>query len=154
MLSMKAKYALRALMVMSQNEKKMLSSKTIAEQADAPSKFLDNILQELRHHGVVDSKRGIFGGYFLVQSPETLRLGDIVRMIDGMLAPVPCASVTAYRRCDDCQDEATCKIRHVMMRVRQATSDVLDTISLKELAHLDLRSLSGNNAGSVTPTLF
>jgi Rrf2 family protein len=151
---MKAKYALRALMVMSQNEKKMLSSKTIAEQADAPSKFLDNILQELRHHGVVDSKRGIFGGYFLVQSPETLRLGDIVRMIDGMLAPVPCASVTAYRRCDDCQDEATCKIRHVMMRVRQATSDVLDTISLKELAHLDLRSLSGNNAGSVTPTLF
>jgi DNA-binding IscR family transcriptional regulator len=66
-------------------------------------------------------------------------------MIDGMLAPVPCASVTAYRRCDDCQDEATCKIRHVMMRVRQAISDVLDTISLKELAQLDLRSFSGQS---------
>jgi Rrf2 family protein len=142
---MKAKYALRALMVMSQNEKKMLSSKTIAEQADAPSKFLDNILQELRHHGVVDSKRGIFGGYFLVQSAETLRLGDIVRMIDGMLAPVPCASVTSYRQCDDCQDEATCKIRYVMMRVRQAISDVLDTISLKELATLDLTSSLGQS---------
>jgi Rrf2 family protein len=138
MLSMKAKYALRALMVMSQNEKKMLSSKVIAEKANAPSKFLDNILQELRHHGVVDSKRGIFGGYFLVQPPEKLNLGDIVRMIDGMLAPVPCASVTAYRRCDDCEDEATCKIRYVMLSVREAISNVLDTISLKELTHLDL----------------
>jgi Rrf2 family protein len=138
MLSMKAKYALRALMVMSQNEKKMLSSKVIAEKANAPSKFLDNILQELRHHGVVDSKRGIFGGYFLVQPPEKLNLGDIVRMIDGMLAPVPCASVTAYRRCDDCEDEATCKIRYVMLSVREDISNVLDTISLKELTHLDL----------------
>ena len=138
MLSMKAKYALRALMVMSQNEKKMLSSKVIAEKANAPSKCLDNILQELRHHGVVDSKRGIFGGYFLVQPPENLNLGDIVRMIDGMLAPVPCASVTAYRRCDDCEDEATCKIRHVMLSVREAISNVLDTISLKALAQMDL----------------
>jgi Rrf2 family protein len=135
---MKAKYALRALMVMTQNEKKMLSSKVIAEKANAPSKFLDNILQELRHHGVVDSKRGIIGGYFLVQPPEKLNLGDIVRMIDGMLAPVPCASVTAYRRCDDCEDEATCKIRYVMLSVREAISNVLDTISLKELTHLDL----------------
>jgi Rrf2 family protein len=138
MLSMKAKYALRALMVMSQNEKKMLSSKVIAEKANAPSKFLDNILQELRHHGVVDSKRGIFGGYFLVRPAEDLSLGDIVRMIDGMLAPVPCASVTAYRRCDDCEDEATCKIRYVMLGVREAISNVLDTLSLKSLAHLDL----------------
>jgi Rrf2 family protein len=138
MLSMKAKYALRALMVMTQNEKKMLSSKVIAEKANAPSKFLDNILQELRHHGVVDSKRGIFGGYFLVRPAEDLSLGDIVRMIDGMLAPVPCASVTAYRRCDDCEDEATCKIRYVMLSVREAISNVLDTISLKALTHLDL----------------
>jgi Rrf2 family protein len=138
MLSMKAKYALRALMVMTQNEKKMLSSKVIAEKANAPSKFLDNILQELRHHGVVDSKRGIFGGYFLVRPAEELSLGDIVRMIDGMLAPVPCASVTAYRRCDDCEDEATCKIRYVMLGVREAISNVLDTLSLKSLAHLDL----------------
>jgi Rrf2 family protein len=138
MLSMKAKYALRALMVMSQNEKKMLSSKVIAEKANAPSKFLDNILQELRHHGVVDSTRGIFGGYFLVRPAEDLSLGDIVRMIDGMLAPVPCASVTAYRRCDDCEDEATCKIRYVMLGVREAISNVLDTISLKALTHLDL----------------
>jgi Rrf2 family protein len=138
MLSMKAKYALRALMVMTQNEKKMLSSKVIAEKANAPSKFLDNILQELRHHGVVDSKRGIFGGYFLVRPAEDLSLGDIVRMIDGMLAPVPCASVTAYRRCDDCEDEATCKIRYVMLSVREAISNVLDTLSLKSLAHLDL----------------
>ncbi len=135
---MKAKYALRALMVMTQNEKKMLSSKVIAEKANAPSKFLDNILQELRHHGVVDSKRGIFGGYFLVRPAEELSLGDIVRMIDGMLAPVPCASVTAYRRCDDCEDEATCKIRYVMLGVREAISNVLDTLSLKSLAHLDL----------------
>lgn len=130
---MKAKYALRALMVMAKNEKKMLAAKTIAKEADIPQKFLENILQELRHHGIVDSKRGIFGGYFLVKPAAEISVGDLIRMLDGPLAPIRCASLTAYQKCDDCADENTCEIRHTMMEVRNAISNVLDTKSLLEM---------------------
>lgn len=134
MLSMKAKYALRALMVMTRNEKKMLSSKAIAGEADIPQKFLDNILQELRHQGLVDSKRGIFGGYFLAVPSSEIMVGNIIRMMDGPLAPIRCASQTAYLKCDDCSDENTCEIRKTMVEVRNAIAGVLDKKSLKELA--------------------
>ena len=133
MLSMKAKYALRALMVMARNEKKMLAAKTIAKEADIPQKFLENILQELRHHGFVDSKRGIFGGYFLVKPATQISVGDLIRTVDGPLAPIRCASVTAYQKCDDCLDETTCAIRKTMLEVRNAISDVLDNKSLREM---------------------
>lgn len=134
MLSMKAKYALRALMVMARNEKKMLSSKTIAQEADVPQKFLDNILQELRHQGMVDSKRGIFGGYFLARASQEIMVGDLIRTIDGPLAPVRCASLTAYQKCDDCHDENTCEIRRTMVEVRNAIANVLDNQSIHDLA--------------------
>ena len=140
MLSMKAKYALRALMVMAQNEKKMLASKSIASLAAIPQKFLDNILQELRHYGVVNSKRGIFGGYFLVKSASEIMVGDLIRAIDGPLAPIRCASVTAYKKCDDCLDETTCEIRKTMMEVRNAISNVLDTKSIRDLIGLGIVS--------------
>jgi len=138
MLSMKAKYALRALMVMSQNERKMLSSKTIAKEADVPQKFLDNILQELRHKTIVDSKRGIFGGYFLAIPSSEIMVGDLIRMMDGPLAPIRCASVTAYQKCDDCEDEAKCAIRKTMVEVRNAIAEVLDNKSIKDLAFSDI----------------
>ena len=133
MLSMKAKYALRALMVMAQNEKKMLAAKTIAKEADIPQKFLENILQELRQNGIVDSKRGIFGGYFLVRPASEISIGDLIRILDGPLAPIRCASVNAYQKCDDCADEETCEIRHTMMEVRNAIANVLDKKSLLEM---------------------
>jgi Rrf2 family protein len=130
MLSMKAKYALRALMVMAKNEKKMLAAKTIAKEADIPQKFLENILQELRQNGIVDSKRGIFGGYFLLESAAEISVGNLIRMLDGPLAPIRCASVTAYQKCDDCLDERVCEIRHTMIEVRNAIAGVLDNKSL------------------------
>lgn len=133
MLSMKAKYAIRALMVMAKNEKKMLSSKSIAKEADVPQKFLDTILQELRHQGLVDSKRGIFGGYFLIKQAAKIMVGDVIRIMDGPLAPIRCASVTAYERCEDCVDEATCQIRKVMIDVRNSIAGVLDKKSIKEM---------------------
>jgi len=133
MLSMKAKYAIRALMVMAKNEKKMLASKAIAKEADVPQKFLDNILQELRREGLVESKRGIFGGYFLVKPAAKIMVGDVVRMADGPLAPIRCASVTAYQKCDDCVDEATCQIRKVMIDVRNSISGILDKRSIKDM---------------------
>jgi len=134
MLSMKAKYAIRALMVLARSEAKMLPIKTIASDADVPQKFLEAILLELKHHGVVDSKRGIFGGYFLTKLPKEITVGMLVRVLDGPLAPIRCASLTAYQKCDDCVDEKTCEIRKVMLVVRNAISDVLDHKTLEDMA--------------------
>lgn len=134
MLSMKAKYAIRALMVLARHDGKMLSSKSIAKDADVPQKFLDNILQELRYQGLVDSKRGIFGGYFLAKPSCDIMVGDLIRSIDGPLAPIRCASLTAYQKCDDCDDENACAIRKTMLEVRHAISGVLDKKSISDLA--------------------
>ena len=133
MLSMKAKYALKALIHMAQSESPTLPSKAIAEAQEIPQKFLDNILQELRQNGIVDSKRGIFGGYFLARSPKDIFLGDIIRVIDGPLAPIRCASLTAYQKCDDCRDEAACQLRHLMLDVRNAMSGILDGRCLADM---------------------
>jgi Rrf2 family protein len=133
MLSMKSKYAIRALMVLAANEGKMLQSKVIAKEADAPMKFLESILLELKHQGIVESKRGIFGGYFLNKPAKQIMLGEVIRQIDGMLAPIGCASVTAYVKCEDCVDEKTCAIRHAMIEVRNAISDVLDRKTLEQM---------------------
>lgn len=133
MLSMKAKYAIRALMVLAKSKSQMLAIKTIASGADVPQKFLEAILLELKHHGIVDSKRGIFGGYFLAKLPAEITVGNLVRIIDGPLAPVRCASLTAYQKCDDCADEKTCEIRKVMLVVRGAIADVLDNKTLQDM---------------------
>jgi len=113
--------------------KKMLQTKVIAKDADVPQKFLEAILLELKNHGFVGSKRGIFGGYFLTADTKDITVGNIIRLIDGPLAPIRCASVTAYQKCDDCHDEVTCAIRKTMVDVRNAISDVLDNKSLKDL---------------------
>jgi Rrf2 family protein len=136
MLSMKAKYALRALIVLTAHDKKMMQSKAIAKEADVPAKFLEAILAELKNHGIVTSKRGIFGGYFLARPASEIMVGEIVRLIDGTLAPLPCASVKEYRKCDDCQDENTCVIRKVMSDVRNAIARELDHRSLLEVISL------------------
>ena len=133
MLSMKAKYGIRALMVLAANEGKMLQSKMIAREADAPMKFLESILLELRHQGLIESKRGIFGGHGLSKPAKAITLGEIIRTMDGMLAPIHCASVTSYQKCDDCVDENACAIRHAMMEVRNAISDVLDNKTLADM---------------------
>lgn len=137
MLSMKAKYALRALIVLARSSDKLHQIKNIATEADIPHKFLETIMQELRNAGIVSSKRGIFGGYHLLKEPMQVSVGSVIRLIDGPLAPVRCASVTAYVKCDDCVDEKTCAIRKVMIDVRNAMANVLDTKTLHELADLD-----------------
>lgn len=136
MLSMKAKYALRALIVMATQEKKMMQSKVIAQQADVPAKFLEAILSELKHNGVVNSKRGIFGGYFLSRPASQVMIGEVVRVLDGTLAPLPCASVAHYRKCDDCVHEDACVVRKVMVDVRNAIANVLDGQSLADMLRL------------------
>lgn len=131
---MKAKYAIRALSILAEKEDKMLAIKEIAEAADVPAKFLESILLELKHKEVVDSKRGIFGGYFLAKKPGEVSIGNIIRYIDGPLAPVQCASVTAYKKCEDCPgEEKECKLHQVMVKVRNAMAEVLDNTSLKDM---------------------
>lgn len=128
-------------MVLAKNDGRMLSIKAIAEDADVPQKFLEAILLELKHHGFVDSKRGVFGGYFLAKLPSEITVGDLIRVLDGPLAPIRCASQTSYQKCDDCVDEKTCEIRKVMLVVRNAISDVLDNKTLDEMIGKDNRIL-------------
>ena len=133
MLSMKAKYALKAHIYMAQHPTEAVRRRRIAESENIPQKFLDNILQDLRNAGIVDAKRGIFGGYFLAGPATDIRIGDVIRVIDGPLAPIRCASLTAYQKCDDCTDEATCHLRRLMLDVRNALSAVLDGRCLADL---------------------
>lgn len=156
MLSMKAKYALRALLLLAQEEcvfigsdipPKMLASKAIAGKTAIPLKFLEAILQQLRGAGIVDSKRGIFGGFFLARSADKIVVGHIIRSIDGHLAPIRCASLTAYQKCDDCVDEVSCTIRKTMLDVRNAISDVLDHRTLAEMAQTEESAKSSYGDG-------
>jgi Rrf2 family protein len=134
MLSMKAKYAIRALSVLAKKEGEMFSSKILAEQANASQKFLEGILLELKAHKIIDSKRGIFGGYFLTVPADKITIGNIIRYIDGPLAQIPCASVTAYKKCEDCPtSEDTCMLHHIMVDARNAVAAVLDNRTLKDM---------------------
>ena len=133
MLSMKAKYALRAMTVLARNERKLMQTKTIAKSADVPHKFLEAILSDLKNHGMVSSKRGVMGGYQLSRPADLITIGDIIRIMDGPLAPIRCASVTAYQACEDCPDETRCAIRDVMVDVRIAISGVLDQRTIADL---------------------
>lgn len=133
MLSYKAKYALRAVLALARapdDDPVLIAS--IAEQENIPRKFLELILLELKRRGLIVSRRGRSGGYTLGKPAEDITFGEIVRLIDGPLAPVPCVSKTQYRPCDDCPDEKSCAIRRVMARVRDATSEILDNTTIAD----------------------
>jgi Rrf2 family protein len=133
MISQKAKYALRALVALSRvppGESVMISE--ISREQVIPKKFLEQILLELKRAGIVISKRGRLGGYVLLKAPEQVTFGEVLRLIDGPIAPLPCLSKIAYRKCADCGDEASCEIRHVFARVAAATRDVLDRTTLAD----------------------
>jgi Rrf2 family protein len=139
MLTQKAKYALRSLAVLAEADPRIpLPIHEIAERAHAPQKFLEAILLELRRHGVLASTRGKAGGYVLARPAKELRVSEVIRMVDGPLAPIPCASLTAYRPCADCPDPQSCSIRIVMRRVRDATAEILDRTSIADLAADDM----------------
>ena len=127
MISQKAKYALRALLVLCKAppESSLMIGEISKTQA-IPKKFLEQILLELKRHGIVSSRRGRLGGYVLLRPADKLTFGEVLRLIDGPIAPLPCLSKIAYRRCVDCQDEATCEIRHVFAGVVNAQREVLD----------------------------
>ncbi|MBK9585301.1 MAG: Rrf2 family transcriptional regulator [Alphaproteobacteria bacterium] len=134
MITNRAKYALKALTILARNPRQMMPAQKIAEEGCIPLKFLETILAELKNRKIVSSRRGPSGGYLLAQKPEDVTAGDIIRMMDGPIAPLLCASLTGYRRCEDCEDEDLCAVRKMMMDSRKALSAVLDRRTLKDLA--------------------
>lgn len=134
MISQKAKYALRALVALaktgSPDETRLISD--IADEQSIPKKFLEQILLDLKHHGIVASRRGKSGGYLLLRQPDHITFGEVLRIIDGPVAPLPCLSRMAYRRCQDCASEERCEIRRVFARVADATRMVLDRTTIAD----------------------
>jgi Rrf2 family protein len=133
-ISKKTKYALKALthLALGEGRGPVLIAE-LAQSEGIPKKFLEAILLELKNHGVLHSKKGKGGGYTLAKPADAIMLGSIIRMLDGPLAPLPCLSQTAYQRCDECRDEATCGIRLVMKEVADATAKILDHTSLADM---------------------
>lgn len=133
MLTNKGKYGLKALGYLSTLKSDDLAMVAdIASTNNIPKKFLDAILSELRNAGFVYSRKGKYGGYYLARPPAEIMIGHVVRVLDGPLAPIACASKTRYQPCDDC-DVETCRVRHLMLDVRNAIAEVLDNTSLADM---------------------
>ncbi len=134
MLSKRAKYGLRALVYLAQHHGEgPIQIREISDRLNIPKKFLEAILLDLRNEGMLQSRKGKQGGYYMERAPDTIQVGRVIRFIDGPLASVPCVSQTAYARCDDCPDEKTCAIRWIMKDVRDATAHILDQTTLDHL---------------------
>jgi len=134
MLSKKAKYAIKALLALAEHEgEEPVRIVDLARDQQIPAKFLELILLDLRNQGILQSRKGKGGGYLLARDPRDIYLGQIIRMLDGPLAPVPCASQTGYVRCADCRNEEVCGVRLAMKEVRDATAKILDGTSIASL---------------------
>ena len=135
MLNQRSRYALRALIFIARSGGVTpVPISVIAADQQLPRKFLEAILLDLKNGGVVNSYRGKMGGYRLARPASQISFGEIIRLIEGPLALVPCVSVSAYQRCDDCFEETTCVIRKVMLVVREQTADILDNTTLADLS--------------------
>ncbi|ASU33935.1 RrF2 family transcriptional regulator [Mucilaginibacter xinganensis] len=131
MLSKKAKYAIKALIFLAKNiDKPPLPVSKISEFEKIPRKYLEVVFLELRNAGYIFSKKGVTGGYVLSKPPEEIFLVGIVRLMDGPIARVSCASAFHYRSCEECLDEATCSIKQVYLKIREQELEVLSGTSI------------------------
>jgi Rrf2 family protein len=147
-LTKKGEYALRAMIQLGLAKalgKGLVPVSELAQSNRLPLKFVERILLELREAGYVDTQRGKLGGYLLAKPMEMIRMGELVRLIDGRLAPIACASETEYSRCS-CPDEEHCGLRMLMIDVRNAISNILDRHTLAEVVDVTLRKMRRDNA--------
>ena len=137
MLTRKSKYGLKALLVLAEDADRgpMLISE-LADRQRLPRKFLEAILLELKRAGLLHSKKGKGGGYVLGRKPTEITVGQVIRVLEGPLAAVPCVSETAYMRCAECVDEQTCGVRLAMKQVRDATAEILANTTLTDVTKL------------------
>src|SRR6476661_791041 len=132
-LSLRGEYALRALLVLGLNYgEAVVRIQTISEHQNIPKRFLEQILNDLKSAGFVQSRRGVAGGYRLARRPEEITLAAVVRHIEGALAPVSCVSERFYEKCS-CPDESRCAIRSVMKQVREAVVKIVEQVTVAEL---------------------
>src|SRR5438093_7766279 len=132
-LSLRGEYALRALLVLGLNYKQsVVRIQTVSQQQNIPNRFLEQILNDLKSAGVVESKRGVAGGYRLARPPGDISLATVIRHIEGALAPVSCVSERFYEKCS-CPDEARCPIRSVMKEVREAVVKIVERVTVADL---------------------
>jgi Rrf2 family protein len=133
-ISKRTQYGLKAMLALARRyrEQPVLIA-TLAKEESIPTKFLEAILLELKTHEVLESKKGKGGGYRLSRPPSTITIGSLIRMMEGPLAPLPCASETDFHPCSDCKDIETCGTRIIMRQVRDAIAGVLDNTTLADL---------------------
>jgi Rrf2 family protein len=137
MLSQRTKYALKALMSLAdeavREDGDPLTIEAIARRSGTPKRFLEHILLELRNAGYISSRRGRAGGYVLIKDPKAISLSDLLRRVDGPIAPLPCLSRQAYQRCDDCEDERTCRLRELFGQVFWSYLLLIESLTLDDL---------------------
>jgi len=146
MLTAKGKYGLKAVIHLATLEPDKTSQAVeIANAHNIPKKFLDAILGDLRSAGIVQAKKGPGGGYRLARRASEIRIGQVIRTLDGPLAPIACASRSSYEPCEDCDDVEACVVRLAMARVRDAMSETLDRLTIADLAAMG----SGGNIAAM-----
>ncbi|HQE92375.1 MAG TPA: Rrf2 family transcriptional regulator [Anaerolineae bacterium] len=133
-LSKRGEYGLRALQDLAAHyTNNPISNKELAERNNIPTKFLEQILLALKHGRIVNSQKGAQGGYSLARPPEDITLAEVIRLLDGPLAPIPCVSATAFETCG-CPDMEKCGLRKVMKQVRDVVAEMMENTTLADLA--------------------
>lgn len=136
MLSKKTKYGIKALTYLArQEEHKPVRISEISESQNISLKFLENILLTLRHHGFLGAKKGKGGGYYLLRNAGDIKMTEVMRVLEGPIAMVPCVSLNFYERCDDCPDEDACAVHNLMLKVRDKSLEIFRNTSLADLAN-------------------
>ncbi len=140
MISKKSKYAINALVYLAKNQDQgPVSAHTIAESENIPNKFLEAILLDLKKAGILSSKKGSNGGYYLHQSPDEINMAEVMRLFDGAIAYLPCVTYKYYERCEECKDEVTCGIRDAFLDLRNKTVEMLKGNTLTDLMEREAR---------------
>ena len=138
MLSKKTKYALNALVYLAKKPPKQpILISEIAEHEHIPKKFLETILLDLRNAGILNSKKGKGGGYYLIKKPSEVNLAEIIRYFDGAIGLLPCVTHKYYEKCDECEDEVTCGIRHAFLQIRNETVELLKKSTLQQIIEME-----------------
>ena len=142
MISKKCKYAIKALLYLADNqtENRSIFSTEIAEKENIPQKFLETILRELRNFQLLQSKRGKTGGYRLLKTPSEIKLTELMRVMDGPIALLPCVSLNYYAPCEEC-DEKICTIKPVFEQVRDQTLSILGNTTIEMMRHKSLETI-------------
>lgn len=149
MLSRKSKYAINALVFLArkynEDPSEKIQAAEIAREKKIPKKFLESILLTLKNNGILGSKMGRGGGYYLRKSPEEVNLAEVYRIFDGAIGLLPCVTFNYYEKCDECEDELTCGIRQAILDVRNNTVEILKKNNLEKIIRMEEKANKSSN---------